>query len=394
MPAVLSGIRVFDFGRYIAGPYCATLLAELGADVIRIEKVAGSEDRYLTPVQDGGPGALFLQMARNKRGLTLNPKTPEGAEIVAKLVAGADVVVANLPPQALATMGIDYASLKAIKPDIILAATSAFGRGGPLSANVGFDGIGQAMNGAMYLSGTPETPMRAFLPYVDFGTALYSAFGTLAALFARANGQGGQMVETSLLGTALSFNNATMIEQAVAKLDRVATRNRGQTSAPTDAFQTADGWILTQVVGDPLFRRWASLMGEDHWLDDPRFDGDAARGDNRDIVCERMAQWTGERSSEECLAALQAANIPGAPVLSPQDALDHPHINALKLMIPLAYPGVGEPAPVAPVPMKLSETPGGIRHRAPTLGEHTDEILGELGYDGAAIGALRQAGVV
>jgi crotonobetainyl-CoA:carnitine CoA-transferase CaiB-like acyl-CoA transferase len=107
-----------------------------------------------------------------------------------------------------------------------------------------------------------------------------------------------------------------------------------------------------------------------------------------------MAQWTGERSSEECLAALQAANIPGAPVLSPQDALDHPHINALKLMIPLAYPGVGEPAPVAPVPMKLSETPGGIRHRAPTLGEHTDEILGELGYDGAAIGALRQAGVV
>lgn len=377
MPAVLSGIRVLDFGRYIAGPYCATLLAELGADVIRIEKVAGSEDRYLTPVQDGGPGALFLQMARNKRGLTLNPKTEDGAEIVRKLVAGADVVVANLPPQALATMGIDYES-----------------RGGPLSANVGFDGIGQAMNGAMYLSGTTETPMRAFLPYVDFGTALYSAFGTLAALFARTNGQGGQMVETSLLGTALSFNNATMIEQAIAKLDRVATRNRGQTSAPTDAFQTADGWILTQVVGDPLFRRWAGLMGEDHWLDDPRFDSDAARGDNRDIICERMAEWTGERSSDDCLAALQAANIPGAPVLSPQDALDHPHINALKLMIPLAYPGVEEPAPVAPVPMKLSATPGGIRHRAPTLGEHTDEILGELGYDGAAIGALRQAGVV
>jgi crotonobetainyl-CoA:carnitine CoA-transferase CaiB-like acyl-CoA transferase len=394
MTAVLSGIRVLDFGRYIAGPYCATLLAELGADVIRIEKVAGSEDRYLTPVQDGGPGALFLQMARNKRGLTLNPKTPEGAEIVAKLVAEADVVVANLPPQALATMGIDYDTLKAIKPDIILATTSAFGRGGPLSANVGFDGIGQAMNGAMYLSGTPDTPMRAFLPYVDFGTALYSAFGTLAALLARANGQGGQMVETSLLGTALSFNNATMIEQAIAKLDREATRNRGQTSAPTDAFQTTDGWILTQVVGDPLFRRWAGLMGEDHWLDDPRFDGDAARGDNRDIICERMATWTGERTSDDCLAALQDANIPGAPVLSPQDALDHPHINALKLMIPLAYPGVGEPAPVAPVPMKLSATPGGIRHRAPTLGEHTDEILGELGYDAAAIGALRQAGVI
>ena len=131
MSGVLDGIRVLDFGRYIAGPYCATLLAELGADVIRIEKVSGSEDRFLTPVSEGGPGALFLQMARNKRGLTLNPKTPAGAEIVAKLAATADVVVANLPPQALVGMGIDYTTLKAIKPDIILATTSAFGRGGP-----------------------------------------------------------------------------------------------------------------------------------------------------------------------------------------------------------------------------------------------------------------------
>ena len=394
MSGVLDGIRVLDFGRYIAGPYCATLLAELGADVIRIEKVSGSEDRGLTPVSDGGPGALFLQMARNKRGLTLNPKTPAGAEIVAKLAATADVVVANLPPQALAGMGIDYDSLKAIKPDIILATTSAFGRGGPLSANVGFDGIGQAMNGAMYLSGVPEAPMRAYLPYVDFGTALYSAFGTLAALLARSATGEGQMVETSLLGTAISFNNSNLIEQAVAKKDRVASGNRGQTSAPTDAFQTRDGWILTQVVGDPLFRRWVTLIGEDHWLEDARFAGDAARGDNRDTICERMAAWTGERTSAECLEALQAANIPGAPVLSPQEALDHPHIQALKLMIPLAYPGVATPAPVAPVPLTLSATPGSIRHRAPKLGEHSDEILAELGYAAAAIAKLRADGVV
>jgi len=394
MTGVLDGIRVLDFGRYIAGPYCATLLAELGADVIRIEKVTGSEDRYLTPVHENGPGALFLQVARNKRGLTLNPKKPEGAEIVRRLVATADVVVANLPPQALATMGIDYDTLKAIKPDIILATTSAFGRGGPLSANVGFDGIGQAMNGAMYLSGLPDTPMRAYLPYVDFGTALYSAFGTLAALIARnANGVG-QVVETSLLGTAISFNNSNLIEQAVAKVDRVATGNRGQTSAPTDAYQTVDGWILTQVVGDPLFRRWATLMDEDHWLSDPRFASDAARGDNRDVVCKRMAEWTGTRTSAECLEALQAANIPGAPVLSPQEALDHPHIKALQLMVPLAFPGVKTPAPVAPVPLTLSATPGGIRTRAPELGEHTDEILTELGYDAAAVQGLRKCGAI
>ena len=394
MSGVLDGIRVLDFGRYIAGPYCATLLAELGADVIRIEKVRGSEDRTLTPVSEGGPGALFLQMARNKRGLTLDPKTPAGAEIVAKLAATADVVVANLPPQALAGMGIDYASLKAIKPDIILATTSAFGRGGPLSANVGFDGIGQAMNGAMYLSGVPDTPMRAYLPYVDFGTALYSAFGTMAALIARQKSGVGQVVETSLLGTAISFNNSNLIEQAVARKDRVATGNRGQTSAPTDAFQTRDGWILTQVVGDPLFRRWVKLIGEDRWLEDARFATDAARGDHRDVVCERMAAWTGERTSAECLEQLQAANIPGAPVLSPQEALDHPHIQALKLMIPLPYPGLDTPPPVAPVPMTLSATPGGIRHRAPKLGEHSDEILAELGYDAAAIAGLRADGVV
>ena len=394
MAGVLDGLRVLDFGRYIAGPYCATLLAELGADVIRIEKTAGSEDRFLVPVSDGGPGALFLQMGRNKRGMTLNPKTPGGAEIVAKLVATADVVVANLPPQALATMGIDYDSLAAIKPDVILATTSAFGRGGPMSANVGFDGIGQAMNSAMYLSGRAEEPMRAFLAYVDFGTALYSAFGTLAALIARGKTGKGQMVETSLLGTALSFNNSTLIEQAIAKPDRVATGNRGQTSAPTDAYQTRDGWILTQVVGNPLFRRWAALMEEDHWLSDPSFASDAARGDNRDAVCERMAHWTGERTTQACLDALQAANIPGAPVLSPQEALEHPHIKALGLMLPLAYPGLETAAPVAKVPLTLSDTPGGIRTRAPELGEHTDEILGELGYDANAIAALHDSGAI
>jgi len=395
MAGILDGIRVLDFGRYIAGPYCATLLAELGAEVIRIEKVGGSEDRTYAPVEPGKTGALFLQMARNKRGLTLKPTTPAGREIVRRLVARADVVVANLPPPALAQMGIDYASLRAVKPDIILATTSAFGRGGPMSDRVGYDGIGQAMNGAMYLSGWPEAPMRAYLPYVDFGTALYSAFGTLAALMERARSGQGQVVETSLLGTALSFNNAALIEQAVIKPDRVGTGNRAQLSAPTDAFQTADGWLLVQVVGDQLFRRWAKLMGEDDpWLTDPRFADDRGRGDHRDQVCERMAAWCGERTTEQCLAELEAARIPAGPVLSPQQALDHPHIRAMRLLLPLDFPGLGTPAPVARVPLELSATPGVIRHRAPRLGEHSDAILAELGYGEAEIAALRAEGTV
>ena len=147
MSKVLEGIRVLDFGRYIAGPYCATLLADLGADVIRIEKVDGSEDRFVSPVTKTGDGAMFLQLGRNKRGLTLNPMKPEGREIVKKLVATADVVVANLPPDTLSAMGLDYESLTQIKPDIILTMISAFGRGGPYSNRVGFDGLGQAMSG-------------------------------------------------------------------------------------------------------------------------------------------------------------------------------------------------------------------------------------------------------
>ena len=185
MSKVLEGIKVLDFGRYIAGPYCATLLADLGADVIRIEKVDGSEDRFVSPVTETGDGAMFLQLGRNKRGLTLNPMKPEGREIVKKLVATADVVVANLPPDTLSAMGLDYESLTQIRPDIILTMISAFGRGGPYSNRVGFDGLGQAMSGNMFMSGTPDQPVKAYAPFVDFGTASLSAFGTLAALYER-----------------------------------------------------------------------------------------------------------------------------------------------------------------------------------------------------------------
>src|SRR2546429_2804986 len=180
MAGVLEGIRVLDFGCYIAGPYCAALLAEHGAEVIRIEKRQGSEDRYQAPVAETGEGALFLQMNRNKLGLTLDPMLPEGQEIVRKLVATADVVVANLPPQTLEAMKLDYASLSAVKPDIILTTVTAYGRGGPYSERVGFDGIGQVMSGAVYMTGTQDQPYRAQVPWGDFCTALNCPFGTMA----------------------------------------------------------------------------------------------------------------------------------------------------------------------------------------------------------------------
>jgi crotonobetainyl-CoA:carnitine CoA-transferase CaiB-like acyl-CoA transferase len=394
MTGVLSGIRVLDFGRYIAGPYCAALLAEHGAEVIRIEKREGSEDRFQAPVTATGDGALFMQMNRNKRGMTLDPMRPEGREVVARLVKTADVVVANLPPQTLAAMGLDYASLTAIKPDIILTTVSAYGRGGPYSERVGFDGVGQVMSGAVYMTGEQDQPYRAQVPWVDFGTALHCAFGTMAALMNRKATGKGQMVEGALLATAVTLGNALLIEQAVKKPDRVPTGNRGQTSAPVDIFRTRDGWILVQVIGDPLFRRWAKLMGEDHWLNDPRFKDDISRGDNGAVVSERMGRWCAQYTTAEALEILGKAKLPAGPVLKPQQTLDDPHIQAMGFFQPTEFPGMAKPAPVAKAPVWLSATPGSIRHRAPVLGEHTDEILAELGYDRAAIAALREKGIV
>ncbi len=402
MAPLLQGIRVLDFGRYIAGPYCAAMLAEYGADVIRIEKIGGSEDRFTAPLADGA-GSLFLQMNRNKRSITLDPASAGGREVVAKLVAGADVVIANLPGATLQAMGLDYATLQAYRSDIIFVTNTAYGPVGPMSKNVGFDTIGQAMSGAMYMTGQPGAPTRAAANWVDFGTALHCAFGTMAALMERARSGKGQMVTGALLATALAVTNGTLIEQHVAQVNRVPTGNRGQTSAPVDVYEVTDGFILLAVTGNPLYRRWARLMAADtatalpddpDWLADPRFASDESRGMARDILSERMARWCAPRQSDDVVRTLGEAMIPAAPVLSPQQSLDHPQVQALGLMQPVMYPGLRVPAPVASVPIWMTETAAVPRQRAPLIGEHTDAVLAELGYSAEAIATLRAQQVV
>ena len=315
MGDVLSGVRVLDFGRYIAGPYCAMLLGDFGADVIRIEKRNGGEDRFQAPLTAAQDGGLFMQMNRNKRGMTLDPMTPEGQEVVRRLVGTADVVVANLPPQTLAAMRLDYDSLAAIKPDIILTLVTAYGRGGPYSDRVGFDGIGQVMSGAAYMTSDAdgERPYRFQAAWVDFGTALHCAYGTAMALMAKRQTGRGQVVEGALLATALTVGNSLLIEQEVLGIDREPTGNRGQTAGPVDIFRTRDGWMLVQVVGQPLFRRWANLMGEDHWLTDPRFKDDISRGEHGALISARMGAWCAERTSAEALGYPRQGEHPGRP---------------------------------------------------------------------------------
>jgi crotonobetainyl-CoA:carnitine CoA-transferase CaiB-like acyl-CoA transferase len=388
---VLAGIRVLDFGRYVAGPYCATLLADFGADVIRVERSGGGEDRHVVPITANGEGALFLQINRNKRSLTLDPGSAAGQQIMRRLIATADVVVVNVPDSALPKMGLDYATLTAIRPDIILTNVSSFGATGPWADRPGFDSVGQAMCGSAYLSGPGDVPYRTPITWVDHAAALYAAFGVMAALVERGKSGRGQQVSANLLASALAFSSTYLIEQAAAQIDRTAQGNRSFVNGPTDTFRTSDGWVVTQVVGPALFRRWSRLVGEPQWLDDPRFATDELRGQNGALLSERMQEWCAQRSSAQALEELAAANIPAGPVLSPREVLEHPQVQAMNAFVPVSVSGLDRELPLMRVPVHLSETPASIDSPPPAAGEHNQQILQELGFSAAEAADLLTA---
>ncbi|WP_319457759.1 MULTISPECIES: CoA transferase [unclassified Mycobacterium] len=394
MVGVLDGLRVLDYGRFIAAPWCSALLADMGADVLRVEKREGGEDRWVQSVAAGGEGGTFLQCNRNKRSLTLDSTTPEGAEITRRLVARSDVVIANMPLAGLRASKIDYPSLREIKPDIILASATAYGEGGPYSERIGFDGAGQVMSGATYRQGLPDMPIRTVVPQADFGTALTMTIGVMMALYHRSQTGEGQHVEAALLPTALMLSNAFLIERHLLGVDKPRMGNRGTSVAPCDLYRVTDGWVLLQVAGQPMFKRWCRMIGRDDLIDDPRFVDDDSRWEHGDFLNDLMQDWCSGKTKAEVLATLEAAKLPAAPMHSTQDVLEDPHIAAMGYLKPVPFPGTSRDVPIIETPFRMSATPGTIRHRAPLLGEHTDEVLAEIGYGAAEVNDLRGGGIV
>ncbi|HEY2393930.1 MAG TPA: CoA transferase, partial [Candidatus Angelobacter sp.] len=387
----LAGIRVIDFGRFIAGPYCAMLLADMGADVIRVDRRHGSEDRYIAAITESGEGGGFLSLNRNKRSLTLDTAKPESEEIIKRLVRGADVVVANLPMNVLKSMRLDYESLKATKPDIILARISTFGADGPYANRVGFDTVAQAMSGAMSLTGFPGAPVRGIVPFADFGTALHTVFGVMVALYHRLQTGEGQIVDGSLLATSITFVQGLLAERHVLGIERQQQGNASFYAAPSDAYKTKDGWIVVSAVGNDMFARWARLVGQEDFITDPRFATDQLRADNRDAITETMNAWLATRTTQEAILELAKARVPAGSVLELDQVLEDPQVKTREMLRYVDHVGAAKPIPLADTAVQLSATPGGIRERAASLGEHTDEVLLEIGYSDDEISALRAA---
>ena len=369
-------------------------LADMGADVIRVERREGGEDRAPGAVTSHGEGGMFHNLNRNKSGMTLDLGSPESTDVVRRLVSTADIVIANLPIKVLRKVGLDYESLKNIKQDIIVVMASAFGSDGPYAQRVGFDGVAQAMSGAMHLSGFPEAPVRSAVPFVDYGTALHAANGAIAALYQRRETGRGQLVEVSLLETSVTFMLPLLAEHAATDVRRSRQGNTAFFAAPSDAYETSDGWIIVATIGSWMFARWAKLVGRPELIDDPRFEDDGAREKNHALINEIMVDWCTGRSKQEAMNELEAARIPCGPVYDLDEVLNDPHIAERGLLEFVKLDDEERPVPLAHMPIRLGELSREPLQRAPRLGEHTDTVLQEVGLSAEEIARLRKLNVV
>ena len=404
IPGPLAGIRIIDLSSVLAGPYCTMVLADLGADVIKIEPPEGDATRGWGPPWVGDvadatrTAAYFLAVNRNKRSLRLDLRTADGRAILSRALTGADVLVENFRPGGLARLGFDDAALAAIEPALVHLAISGYGPDGPGSGRPGYDFVIQAVGGLMSITGQPDDeggePTKVGVAISDVVTGLFGAIGILAALWARERGSaGGQRVDVSLLASTL----AVLVNQAqnafVTGHEPVRRGNAHPNIVPYETFATADGQLAIAVGSERQWRRFCSAIGADALAEDPRFATNGDRVDHRTELRPILADRLVTRSSADWLAAFEAAEIPCGPIADIATAFRSPEAAARRMLLEVEHPALGV-LRQAGIPLEFAATPGTIRTAPPLLGELGDEILAELGYAAADIGRLRADGVI
>ena len=392
----LDGIRVVDLSRFIAGPYCAMLLGDMGADVVKVEPPGrGENSRAFGPFVEG-ESLYTMVFNRNKRSLTLDLRSPQGKEVLRDLLRTADVLVENYVPGTLEKMGFAWDVLKELNPRQIVTRISGFGQSGPLSGKPCFDVIAQTMSGLMDITGDPAGhPTMSGTYVVDYSTGLYAVIGTLGALQARARTGAGQIVDVALLDSALSMLMTAIPEQML--LGRTMTRrgNRDRYGAPANTFPTRDGaWVHLAVAGEPMFRALVRIMGHEELGGDPRFEDNNARMQNVEELEELITAWTATLTAAELLGELQAIGVPSAKVASVSDVIDNAHLAHRGQILNMEHPKAGT-VPMQGFSVQFGESPMRLRYPPPLLGEHTDDILAQwLAMTPERIIELRKCGAI
>jgi crotonobetainyl-CoA:carnitine CoA-transferase CaiB-like acyl-CoA transferase len=376
MPGALDGLRVIDLSSHLSGPYCAMLLGDLGADVIKIERPGVGDDARKMPPFVAGEGAPFMLWNRNKRSVALDLKDKDGREAFLDLVKGADILLENYRPGTLDRQGLGWETLRDLNPRLVYCAISGFGQTGPLRDKGGFDLMTQAMSGLMAVCGPEDgPPHRLPIAISDVAAGMFAAIGILAALEARRKTGRGQMVETSLLESAMSFGvyEAANYFATGERPARLGQAHRG--TSPYQVFRTGDGWLTVGGGSQALWEKLCDVVELPALKGDARFVTNADRVANNDVLVGILQEALTRRPTAHWQAALDAAGIPAGPVLHHDEVFAHPQVRARGMVVEVDHPTAGRTKTLGS-PLKFSETPASIRRPAPLLGEHTDEVLG------------------
>jgi formyl-CoA transferase len=394
MPArALDGLRVLDVTQVMAGPYCAMVLADLGADVIKVEPPAGDSTRVM-PGASGNDSPSFNAVNRGKRGIVLNLKTPAGRDVLLRLARATDILIENYRPGVMATLGAGYEALAAVNPRIIYASISGYGQTGPHRNKGGFDLVAQGVSGIMSVTGEPGgAPAKAGVPLTDLGAGLFALIGILAALEHRHLTGMGQHVDTALVdaGVALSVWEATEYFSGAGVPQALGSAHR--MNAPYQAIRCADGYVTLGAANDRIFARLCDLVGHPEWLQRAEFATNASRVANRALLADAIEAITRQQPRAHWLAVFDANDIPCGPINDYAQVFADPQVQARQMMVETDHPTLGRTRTLGS-PIKMSSTPPDVTRRAPLLGEHTDEILRAAGYTDAEIAALRTAGAI